>query len=140
MPASFKNSILYSTLVDAIGTTVTVETKDNYIYRGKLDSVDKAGFNIRLNAVLVTSPNGSKDAAMSVEIPGRNQKLVILPETMKFAPRFVNARKGLRITAKKRPGVNKKKAKKTDGSGAKKKDGIAKFGSKQNALNRKKKD
>ena len=135
MPANtFKNSILYSTLVDAIGTTVTVETNDNYSYRGKLDSVDKAGFNIRLNAVLVTAPNGSKDAAMSVEIPGRNQKLVILPETMKFAPRFIPARKGMIGGAGGGSNNNKKSA----GGAGKKNPAVAKWGSKLKAINKKK--
>lgn len=146
------SSILYSTFADAIGQVVTIETNDGCSYRGKLDSVDSAscGFNMRLSCVLVTLPNGAKDAAMSITIPGRNQKLVLLPATMKFAPRFNDVRSGnfsqrqqqrggggggargnLKHHQKKKPGAS---------DGAKKKSAatVSKWGSKLNALNKKK--
>lgn len=89
-------SILYATLLDAVGTTVTVETNSGCSYTGKLESVDKVGLNLRLSTVLVTQANGMKDAILGIIIPGTEQKFVKLPSTMKLAPHFYDARKGTR--------------------------------------------
>ncbi len=87
-------SILFATLHDAVGCSVTVETVDGVTYRGRLDAVDQATLTLRLSTVLVTQPTGAKDAAMTVTVPGRSQKLVLLPPNVKLAPRFRDCRRG----------------------------------------------
>jgi small nuclear ribonucleoprotein (snRNP)-like protein len=87
-------SVLYATLLDAVGVQVTVETTHGFVYTGKLEAVDKVGMNLRMSAVMVTQPNGMKDVAASVLIKGTEQKFVKLPSTMKLAPQFRSARNG----------------------------------------------
>lgn len=138
------SSILYTTLADAIGQKITVETTDGCSYRGQLDAVDREpNFNIRLSTVLVTLPNGMKDAALTIMIPGRSQKTILLPEAMKFAPRFNESRNGNGFGGanKARSNLGKDGIKKREGGGGNlkvKKPVIHKWGSKANALNKKK--
>ena len=87
-------SIVYSTLLDAVGFPVTVETLDGTLYHGKLEAVDKVALNVRLTSALVTLPTGAKEAALEVTVPGAQQKCIRLPDNMKRAPRFADARKG----------------------------------------------
>ncbi len=132
-PTPTTTSILHATLIDAVGTSVAVETTQGVTYRGKLEAVDPLpSLNIRLGGgVLVTLPTGEKDVAANITIPGRNQKFIQLAESMKFAPRFSTARKGLVGGASSSSNNNNK-------GETKKKPLVAKWGSKHNALNKKK--
>lgn len=78
-------------LQDAEGMTVTIETRSDDTYRGFLASVEDC-MNCRLSNVFVTRRDGSTMHLDHIFVPGRQIRLVVLPQILEKAPVFGRVR------------------------------------------------
>lgn len=78
-------------LQDAEGMTVTIETRSDDTYRGFLASVEDC-MNCRMSNVFVTRRDGSTMHLDHIFVPGRQIRLVVLPQILEKAPVFGRVR------------------------------------------------
>ena len=76
-------------LHEAIGHTVTVETRVGDLYRGFLMQSEDS-MNVLLNDVIKTAKDGAKTSLEQVFIRGSQIRYFIVPDMLKHAPMFKN--------------------------------------------------
>jgi small nuclear ribonucleoprotein D3 len=71
--------------------TVTVELKNNTVYRGLMIQSEDS-WNIMLKDVLVTSPEGKQSNLGVIYVRGNQIRFIILPDVLQHAPMFERVR------------------------------------------------
>lgn len=89
-----KKSVGIPTLLfhEGEGMTLTIETKDGILYRGKAENTED-NMNISLTHVTVTYPNNTKTSLERVFIRGGQIVFVVYPDILCKAPYFERFRK-----------------------------------------------
>lgn len=108
---SFEKDIPLSTVFEATGTQVTVETLDGSLYKGRLVTFDTKRGNIELVDVRSQARDSSLSISERIYVRGCNIRLIHMLPEMKMAPTlnwrkdsvFVELRKSLKRPRKARP-------------------------------------